>query len=69
MSSSNFGRLTLEDVFTGHKPKVGHLRIFGCTIYIHVPKDKRKNLEPLRKKQIFVGYSEQSNAYRVYTLE
>lgn len=34
--------MALEKAFMGHKPKVGHLRIFGCPIYIHVPKDKRK---------------------------
>jgi hypothetical protein len=42
------------------------LRIFGCLIYIHVPKDKRKKLEPSGKKGIFVGYSESSKAYRIY---
>jgi hypothetical protein len=29
-------------------------------------KDKRKKLEPLGKKGIFVGYSESSKAYRIY---
>lgn len=33
---------------------------------IHVPKDKRTNLEPSGKKGIFVGYSESSKAYRIY---
>jgi hypothetical protein len=42
------------------------LRIFGCPVYIHVPKDKRKKLEPSGKKGIFVGYSETSKAYRIY---
>jgi hypothetical protein len=42
------------------------LRIFGCPVYIHVPKDKRKKLEPSGKKGIFVGYSESSKAYKIY---
>ena len=25
---------TLEEVFTGEKPEVGHLRIFDCPVYI-----------------------------------
>ena len=60
--------MTLEESFIGVKPKVGHLRIFGCPVYIHVPKDKRKKLEPSGKKGTFVGYSESSKDYRIYIL-
>jgi hypothetical protein len=35
---------TCEDVFKGVKPKIGNLRIFGFSVYIHVPKEKRINL-------------------------
>jgi hypothetical protein len=58
--------MTPEEAFSGKKPSVEHLRIFGCPVYIHVPKDKRKKLEPSGKKGIFVGYSESSKAYRIY---
>ena len=50
--------MTLEEAFSGKKPSVEHLRIFGYPVYIHVPKDERKKLEPSGKKGIFVGYSE-----------
>jgi hypothetical protein len=46
---------TLEEVFFGKVPEVSHLRIFGCPIYIHIPKDKRTKLDPSSKKGIFVG--------------
>ena len=36
-----FGNKTLEEAFTDMKPDVSHLRIFGCSVYIHVPKEKR----------------------------
>ena len=36
--------MTPEEYISQRKPKVGNMRIFGCTIYIHVTKDKRKNL-------------------------
>ena len=52
----------------GEKLEVGHLKIFGCLVYLHVPKEKRSKLDPSRKKGIFVGYSEQSKAYRIYIL-
>ena len=42
-----------------------HLQIFGFTVNIHVPKDKRRKLEPSRKKGTFVGYSESPNSYRI----
>ena len=29
---------TPEEVFFGKKPEVRHLRIFGCPVYIHIPK-------------------------------
>ena len=57
---------TPEEIFTGEKPEVGHLRIFGCQVYIHVPKEKRMKLEPSGKKGVFVGYRETSKAYRIY---
>jgi hypothetical protein len=41
-------------MFTGKKPEVSHLKIFGCPVFIHIPKEKR-NKNPSGKKGIFVG--------------
>jgi hypothetical protein len=60
------GNKTPKEMFTGKKPEVNHLRIFGCPMYVHVPKDKRSKLDPSGKKGIFVGYSETSKAYKIY---
>ena len=35
-------------------------------MYIHISKEKRTKLDPSGKKGIFVGYSENLNAYRIY---
>ena len=48
------------------KLEVIHLRIFGCPVYIQIPKEKRTKLDPSGSKGIFVGYSESSKAYRIY---
>ena len=48
---------TPEEVFSGKKPEVIHLKIFGCPVYMHIPKEKRTKY-PSGKKGIFVGYSE-----------
>jgi hypothetical protein len=60
------GNKTPKEVFIGKKQEVSHLRIFGCPVYIHLPKEKRTKLEPSGKKGTFVGYSETSKAYRIY---
>ena len=57
---------TPEEIFSKVKPDISHLRIFGCPIYIHIPKEKRSKLEPSGRKWIFVDYTETSKACRVY---
>ena len=47
---------TLEEMYIGKKPKVSHLKTFGCLVYAHILKEKRNKLDPSRKKGIFVGY-------------
>ena len=46
-----------------------HLRIFGCPVYIRIPKDKRKKLDPTSINGIFFGYSDSSKAYRIYIMD
>ena len=50
--------ITPEEAFSGKKPNIENLRIFGFALYSHIPKDKRNKLEPSGKKGIFVGYGE-----------
>ena len=57
-----------EEMYTGKKPKVIHLTIFGCPVYFHIPKEKRTKLDHSGKKGIFFGYCEVSKAFRIYIL-
>jgi hypothetical protein len=66
LSHSALGLKTPEEMFTGKKPEVIHLKIFGCPVFIHIPKEKRNKMEPSGKKGIFVGYYEVSKAFRIY---
>jgi hypothetical protein len=68
LSHSALGLKTSEEMFTGKKPEVSHLKIFGCPMFIHIPKEKRNKLDPSGKKGIFVGYCEVSKAFRIYIL-
>ena len=65
-SHSAFGFKTPEEMYTGKKPEVSHLKIFGCPVYVHIPKEKRTKLDPSRKKGMFVGYYEVSKSFRIY---
>ena len=37
------GSMTLEEVFTGTRPDVSHIRIFGSVCYCHVHADNRRS--------------------------
>jgi hypothetical protein len=65
-SHSALGFKTLEAMFSRKKPEVSHLKIFGCPVFVHVPKEKRTKLDHLGKKEIFVGYCEVSKAFRIH---
>ena len=60
ISHSALGFKSPEEVFTGKKTEVSHLKIFGCLVYIHIPKEKRTKLDPSGKKGIFVRYPKHS---------
>jgi hypothetical protein len=66
LSHSVLGLKTPEEMYTEKKPKVSHLKIFGCPVFIHIQKEKRNKLETSGKKGIFVGYCEVSKAFRIY---
>ena len=57
---------TLEEAFIVMKLEIWHLRVFGCLVYVHIPKEKRTKIDSSKKKGVFVGYSETSKAYRIY---
>ena len=45
---------------------VSHLKVVGCVAYAHVPYELRKKLDNKGHKYIFVGYSEDTKAYKLY---
>ena len=58
--------IPLNQLYHKAIPKVNHLRIFWSLCYLHVPKEHISKLESKTKPYFFVGYDEQSKAYRVY---
>jgi transposase InsO family protein len=57
--------MTPWEAFFGKKPKLGHIRVFGARAFAHVPKQRRRKLDPVSERGVFVGYEPDSKAYRV----
>jgi hypothetical protein len=55
-------------MFSRKKTEVSHFKIFGCPVFVHIPKERRAKLDPSGKKGIFVGYCEVSKAFIIYIL-
>jgi hypothetical protein len=60
------GKRTPKETFSGTRPVVSHIRIWGSVCYCHVPSEKRTKRDPTSVKGSLVGYSEASKAYRIY---
>ena len=66
-SLDQYWRKSPFELFNGRKPKIGHLKVFGCKCYIL--NNGKENLDKFDEKTdngIFLGYSLTSHAYRVY---
>jgi transposase InsO family protein len=61
--------MTPFEAWSGRKPSVNHLKIFGCVCYAQVPKVRRTKLEESSERCIFIGYSSMSKGYRLYNLK
>jgi hypothetical protein len=46
LSHSALGFETLEEMFSGKKPEVSHLKIFGCPVFVHILKERKTKLDP-----------------------
>jgi hypothetical protein len=54
-----------EEMWTGEKIDLSHLKVFGCKAQVHVPKQLRRKLDSKSKEYIMVGYSENTKGYRL----
>ena len=51
------------------KPSLTHLRIFGCDSFVHIPKERRQNLDSKLEKCIFIGYKYGMKGYKLWILD
>lgn len=57
------------EIWTGEKPNISHLRVFGSRAMAFVPKERRQKFDAKAKEYLFVGYCETQKAYRLMDLE
>jgi hypothetical protein len=60
---------TPNEVWSGKKTSLQHLRVFGCDAYVHVPKENRSKLNNKAEKCIFIGYKDGVKGYKICNLE
>ena len=60
------GNTTPFEVWTGEKPNLAHLRVFGSKCWYTVPKQGRRKLDPRAKEAIFIGYSRGAKGYKLW---
>jgi hypothetical protein len=61
--------ITNNEVWTGKKPSLTHLRVFGCDAYVHVPKENMSKLDKKDEKCIFIGYKDGLKGYKLWNPE
>jgi hypothetical protein len=59
--SSKMDDKTPQEVWTGKKPSLTHLKVFGCEAYVHAPKENNSKLDKKFEKCIFIRYKDGSN--------
>ncbi|KAK1594665.1 hypothetical protein QYE76_008237 [Lolium multiflorum] len=57
---------TPYELLTGNKPNVMYIRVFGCKCLVKNNKGKLGKFETRTIEGVFVGYAENSHAYRYY---
>ncbi|XP_070018189.1 uncharacterized protein [Nicotiana sylvestris] len=58
---------TPYELLNGRKPKLTHLRTFGCKCYVlNNGNDQFGKFDAISNEGIFLGYSSQSKAYKIY---
>ena len=51
---------TPQEAYSGKKPSVAHLKVFGSECFMYIPNEERTRLAPQSHKCIFLGYDMES---------
>ncbi len=56
------------EAYSGRKPGLKHLKVFGSVCYAHVPNPQRQKLDLASKRCVFLGYGSCEKGYRLYDI-
>ncbi|KAH9715667.1 hypothetical protein KPL71_021147 [Citrus sinensis] len=59
---------TPQEAWSGRKPDITYLRVFGSIAHVHIPDKSRAKLDDKSEKFIFIGYDNNSKGYKLYNL-
>lgn len=68
-SPSSGTMMTPQQYWTGEKPNLSSVRIFGTKAMVHVPGQLRKKWDAKSKECILIGIDEHTKGYRLYDLD
>ena len=57
---------TPQEVWSGVKPRVDHLKVFGSIEFTHVFNQGRSKPHDRSVKHVFIGYNASSKRYKLY---
>jgi hypothetical protein len=60
------GKNTPYEALLQSKPKLDHLRVFGCDAWMLQPLDTRKALDWHARRVVFIGVADNKNAYKLW---
>jgi hypothetical protein len=60
--------MTPYEAWFGRKPNLSHLRMFGCSAYMHIPAHEWSKFSTRAQKCVFVGYCETQKEFRLWDL-
>lgn len=69
MKNSNNLYKTPQELFTGKKPCVKHLKVYGCLAFYKVNEPNLSKLQPKSRREILLSYSQSRRVYRIYDPE
>lgn len=57
---------TPHEIWSGKRPDLSHLKVFGCRAMTHIPKELRRKWDEKARSCLFLGYLEHTKGYRLY---
>jgi hypothetical protein len=64
--SSMLDDKTPHEVWNGNKPSLTHMMVFGCDVYVHIPKENKHNLDKKEETCVFIGYKYGLKGYSLW---